>query len=262
MNSKTVLITGASKGIGKAIAEYLVQKDYYVYGTSRNPASINGSNNINYVELDLSDRKSIDECARKVGEIDILVNNAGIVHLGPVEDIPYEKFKEIFEINFFGIVSLTNHFIRQMRLRRDGFIINIGSLVSKFALPYLSGYISSKYALTGYTWSLRMELMKFNIKVVMIEPSDIKTTMSPEIFFSNKSEYINSAMKLKEIQDENMNKAPEPVIIARLLYKILKKKNPKPFYHAGTMSTSITLLKRILPDDLIENIIKKVYKLK
>ncbi len=263
MNSKKVLVTGASKGIGKAIAEYMADRDYLVYGTSRDIASIGEINNrINYVELDLRDSSSIDKCVRKVGDIDALINNAGIVHFGPFEYIPFEKFREIFEVNFFGTIRLTSYFIEQMRLKRNGTIVNIGSQASKFALPYLSGYIASKYALAGYTWSLRMELKGFNIKVVMIEPSDIKTTMSPEIFLNKKSEYLNNAVRVKEIQDKNMLNAPEPVIVAELLYKILKKRNPKPFYSVGPMSTLITLLKRVLPDIINENIIQKLYRLK
>jgi short-subunit dehydrogenase len=262
MKNKKVLITGASKGIGKAIAMALLNLGYTVIGTSRDPKNIKDKiEGIEYVKLDLNDEKSIDECVKKTGSIDVLINNAGQSQIGPAEELPLEKIKKMFQINLFGQIKLTQAFLPDMRKKRGGTIINIGSMVGKFAIPFQASHVASKSALAGFSWSLRNEVMEYGIKVVVIEPSDIKTTIEPEIIVNNNSAYKNTALKTKEVRDEKMAKAPGPEVVAKKVVKILKKKNPKPFYTVGGRGPFLVFCKRLLPDKVVEKLLKKNYKI-
>jgi short-subunit dehydrogenase len=262
MKSQKVLITGASKGIGKAIAISLFNLGYHVIGTSRNPDKIKDKiNGIEYIQLDLLDKKSIDECIQKVGIIDILINNAGQSQIGAAEEVPLEKVKDLFQINLFGIIKLTQGFLPGMIQNNNGFIINIGSLAGKFAIPFQSSYVASKFALNGFTWSLRNEVMKHGVKVVMLDPNDINTTIQPEIFLPKNSRYKNELSKMMAARAKSMSNASPPAIVAKEVMKILKKKNPKPFYAVGGMAPLLLFFKRFLPDKTVESILKKNYDL-
>jgi len=262
MDNKKVLITGASKGIGKAIAKALLNLGYTVIGTSRDPEDIKDKiGGVEYVKLDLNDEKSIDDCIKKIGSVDVLINNAGQSQIGPVEELPLEKIKKMFQINLFGMIKLTQAFLPEMRKKRRGMIINIGSLVGKFAIPFQASHVASKSALAGFSWSLRNEVMNYGVKVVVIEPNDINTTIEPEIIVNNNSEYKNTVLKSKEARDKKMAKAPGPEVVARKVVKILKKKNPKPFYVVGGRGPILVFCKRILPDKMIERLLKKNYKI-
>jgi len=201
-----VLITGASRGIGREIALALLKQGFEVTGTSRNvemqPATFP------LLRLDLADKNSIADCARQAGAIDVLINNAGISQMGAVEELPVQKMRELFEANFFGLIELTKCFLPQMRQKRKGFIINIGSLAGKFAVPFKSSYVASKFALAGFSWSLRNEVMPFGIKVTVIEPSDISTSIEPELFTKAGSEYSVNLGKVKKARAESMSKSP------------------------------------------------------
>lgn len=260
MKNKRVLVTGASKGIGKEIAKHLIREGYLVYGTSRNIELIEDKlPNLQYLRLELSSKESIMDCFLAVGEIDILINNAGQSQLGSVEETSMEKFESLFSINLFGMVSLTKLFVPVMRKRRSGVIINIGSLSGRFALPYFASYSSSKFAVHGYTQSLRYELMPFGIKVILIEPSDIKTSISPEIFTNPDSEYENIAESIRNVLWETMEKADDPTIVAKRIISVLKKESPKPAYAVGGSGPLLVFLKRLLPDKLVERFIRKRY---
>ena len=259
---KKVLITGASKGIGKEIAKAFLLKGYEVYGTSREPDKIQDKiNGINYIQLELADELSIKNCFEAVKNVDILINNAGQSQLGSVESIGMDKFERLFKINLFGMIKLTKLFLPNMRKNKSGIIVNIGSLGGRFALPYFSSYSSSKYAVQGYTQSLRYELAQFGIKVILIEPNDIKTSITPEFFSKPQSEYSVIENKVRETLWEAMSKADHPSIVAKKILAVMRKKNPKPIYAVGGNAAMLVFIKRFLPDKLIEYFIKKKYNI-
>lgn len=262
MKNKKALITGASKGIGRATAISLVNSGYDVIGTSRNPDKIEKKvDGVEYVRLDLLDENSIDECIQKVGNVDILINNAGQSQIGAAEEILIEKVKELFLLNIFGIIKLTQGFLPGMIENGDGFIINIGSLAGIFAVPFQSSYVASKTALSGFTWSLRNEVLKYGIKVVLLNPHDINTTIQPEIFSPENSRYKNEMSKMMAARAKSMANANPPEVVANKVIKILKLKNPKPFYSVGGMAPLLMFLKRLLPDKTVEKLLKKSYDL-
>jgi len=260
--NKKVLITGASKGIGKAIAENLIENDKYdVFGTSRNPDRVKNSNDrLSLIQLDVTNTESIKSCFDQVGNIDILINNAGQSQLGAAEDISVKKYKELFAVNFFGVVETSNIFLPGIR-KNKGKIINIGSLIGTFNLPYYSSYTASKCALQGYTHSLRMELSKLGVQVTLIEPNDFATTIEPEVLCKEGSIYTQ---KLNTIRDKirvNMSRSEPPDALGKFIAKLLKKKKLKAYYPYGGNARMLTILKRILPHEIVHKLTMQSYNL-
>lgn len=268
---KVVLITGASSGIGSACAKYLAKKGYKVYGTSRHgsipPKKTDG---FDLIKMDVNDSKSvkiaIDYIIKENNSINILVNNAGWGFSGAIEDTSVEKAKELFETNFFGAHRVIKQTLPYMRKQKNGKIINISSIGGVIGLPYQGFYCSTKFAIEGYSESLRLEVMPFGINVIIIEPGDTKTSFTFQrekiSSISNKSvykKYANRTIKIVEKDEQSGGVLPE--IVAFKLYKIINKKKPKIRYKTGSFSQRLICnLKGFFPDKLIQWILKKYYK--
>ncbi len=262
-SQKTVLITGASRGIGRAIALTLHSLGYRVIGTYYPLDKTDDRvEDIEYLPLDFNDENSIFTLVQKVKDIDILINNVGQSQIGPVEETSIDKIRRDFQVNFFGMISVTQAFLPGMRERKQGTIINIGSMAGKFAIPFQSIYVATKAAVAGFSWALRNEVMNFGIKVVVIEPNDIKTTIEPSVVLKDDSVYRDSVLKMKSVRDKNMAKAPGPEIVGKKVAKILKKNKPRPFYTVGGIGPLFVFLKRLMPDKVVEKLLKKNYGLK
>ncbi|MEA2076980.1 MAG: SDR family oxidoreductase [Candidatus Marinimicrobia bacterium] len=261
MDHKRVLVTGASSGIGRSIAELLLQQGFDVLGTSRDPQTIkNKLSEVKYFALDLQDPKSIDALIPELGDIDILINNAGQSQIGPLEEIPMEKVRSLFEINLFGIIQLTKAILPGMRARKKGTIINISSMSGIFGVGFTPVYCGSKFALEGVFRSLRQEVRSFGIKVVMIEPGYIATGLKQEPFLPEGSEYYESAKIFKGIRDHNIETGATPAEVAKKVLFILKQKDPKPGYPVGGDAPRNAFLSRILPIRLVEWFQRKKFK--
>jgi NAD(P)-dependent dehydrogenase (short-subunit alcohol dehydrogenase family) len=179
--SKIVLVTGASSGLGQAVAEYLFQKGFIVFGTSRQP-KYETKNGIIFKALDVTNPESIEACIKAIisekGRIDVLINNAGVGITGPLEEITSAKAKAHFDTNFFGTLNIINAVLPHMRSKRDGFIVNITSIAAHMGLPYRGLYSASKASLAKVTEAYRMELKEFNIKMVNLAPGDFATNIA------------------------------------------------------------------------------------
>lgn len=262
MKQKVIYITGISKGIGKEIAEMAIGKGYTVYGTSRKPEKIkNKIKNVNYVTLDLHNDKSIDSFIEKIEEIDILINNAGEFQLGPAEEVSVEVYRRVFESNLFGMIKIIQGVLPIFRAKRTGTIINIGSLAGKFALPYHSVYVSSKFALEGYTLSLRQEVSQFGVKVTLVAPNNIQTTFPKPYHCQEDSVYKNDIDAVWSTTVKKIEAAPLPAVVAKKVLKILNKNNPNPVYTTGGAAPLLAFAKRLMPNRLIEFLLRKSYKL-
>lgn len=260
MPEQSVLITGASRGIGNAVAKKLSSLGYKVTGTSRHPQNTE-DDGMAFIPLDLADESSIENCIAQAGDIDILINNAGISQIGAVEELPVEKFKELFQVNLFGLMKLTQAFLPQMRKRKKGFIINIGSLAGRFAVPFQSSYVASKFALEGFSWSLRNEVKQYGIKVVVVQPNDISTAIEPETFMKEDSPYKKSIDRLSQHRSVSMAGAPGAEIVANKIVEILKMKSPKPFYAVGKNASLMLAAKRFVSNEALEKMIRSNYGL-
>jgi NAD(P)-dependent dehydrogenase (short-subunit alcohol dehydrogenase family) len=182
---KTVLITGASSGIGNAAARLFESKDWNVVATMRSPTAGTDLVNLGDVlvtRLDVRDRDSIDQAIEagiaRFGRIDVLINNAGYGQYGLFEAIPREKIQEQFDVNVFGVMDVTRAILPHFRKNQAGMIINISSGAGIFTLPMISLYCSSKFALEGFSEALAYELASQNIVVKIVQPHGGVTSTS------------------------------------------------------------------------------------
>ncbi|MBB6462109.1 SDR family oxidoreductase [Flammeovirga kamogawensis] len=262
---QTIFITGASSGIGKSIAAAAVKKGYNVIGTSRNPDSTKDKlEGVKYVALDVSSSESIDACWNEIKDtpIDVLINNAGQSQIGPVEETSMEKFRFLFEVNFFGVLNLTKKVLPQMRERRGGTIINVGSLNGRFAAPYYSSYCATKFAMSGWTQSLRSEMKEFGVTVALVEPNHIASNIVPDFNCSEDSEYFPYADNIRQSVKGSMSEAEASSVISDTVMEVIETKAPSPIYVSGGNASMLAFAKRFLPDAFAEKLIRKTYGLK
>lgn len=266
--SKVVLITGGSSGIGKSIGEFLHNKGFIVYGTSRNPDRIVDSV-FPLISMDVRNSASIvsviTEIIANEGKIDVVINNAGVGITGPLEEIPTEEIKNNFETNFFGPIEVIKTVLPQMRLQQSGLIINITSIAGYMGLPYRSVYSASKGALELITESLRMEVKPFGIQITNVAPGDFATNIASGRFHApliKDSAYEISYGNTLKTLDEHVDSGNNPTEMAEAVYKIILTKNPKIHYKVGAFIQKFSIfLKRIFPDKVYEKMLMNHYKL-
>ncbi len=260
---KTVLITGASRGIGLATATLLAQQGYTVFGTSRQPLSSN-MNGFTLLQLDVRDEDSVQRCVQTIinqaGHIDVLINNAGHSLSGAVEEASAEDAHQLFETNFFGVIRMTNAILPHMRQAKQGHIIHISSLAGIIGVPYLGIYTASKHALEGYSTSLRYELNQFGIHISLIEPGDIQTGIVAEPPSNSVTAYDGIREKVTAIHDTNVHNGPPPEKVARVILSAIQSHSPRLRYTVTTgQEYWVPWMKRLLPDWLTEYFIRDAY---
>jgi len=265
LDKKVVLVTGATSGIGKTIAEHLNGKGYIVYGAARRPEHVSTSD-FPILKLDVTSDNSVTDCVNRIIEvekkIDVLINNAGFGIAGPIEENAIEEAKAQFDTNYFGVVRMCKAVIPHMRAAGNGLIINISSIGGLVCVPFQTHYCASKFAVEGLSEGLRLEVARFGIKVVLIEPGDFKTGFPSCRRIDDMSKidspynpYFINSIKMME-QGELCG--PEPTPIAHQVEKIIKKKAPRLRYTVAHMPQNlIPPLKRLLPSKVIEKIIAK-----
>lgn len=266
--SKVVLVTGASSGIGKAVATYLQLKGYHVYGTSRNPKNLENFT-FELIALDVLDNDSIKAAVKyiidKSGSLDVLVNNAGMGITGPIEDTPTKEMKAVFDTNLFGAIDVMKAVLPQMRKQKLGTIVNVTSIAGYMGLPFRSLYSASKGALELITEGVSMEVKGFGINVVSIAPGDFATNIAAGRYHTpvfEDSAYKEDYENNLKIIDADVDGGKDPVEMAKVIYKITNTKNPKIHYKVGNSLEKFSIvLKRILPDRIYEKILMNHYKL-
>jgi len=265
---KVVLITGGSSGIGKKVGEYLQEKGFVVYGTSRNPEKVNDSK-IKLVRLDVRDVSSITNAIAEIIQIeqrlDIVINNAGVGITGPLEEIPTDEIRNNFETNVFGPIEVIKAVLPQMRLQKSGLIINVTSIAGYMGLPFRSVYSSSKAALEILTEAIRMEIKTFGIQMTNVAPGDFVTDIASRRFHSpvlKNSAYEKIYSQQLATINEHVNSGSNPIDMAEAIFKIIQSKKPKVHYKVGAFMQKFSIfLKRILPDTVYEKILMNHYKL-
>lgn len=266
--SKVVLITGGSSGIGKSIGEFLHQKGFIVYGTSRNPEKVLNSI-FPLVALDVRDVESIHlavaQIIQSTGRLDVVINNAGVGITGPLEEIPMEEIKNNFDTNFFGQIAVMKAVLPQMRQQKSGLIVNITSIAGYMGLPYRSVYSASKGALELITEALRMEVKSFGIQITNVAPGDFATNIAAGRFHApiiQGSDYERAYGSILKTMDEHVDSGSNPNEMAEAVFQIIQDKNPRIHYKVGAFMQKFSIvLKRILPDTVYEKMLMKHYKL-
>jgi NAD(P)-dependent dehydrogenase (short-subunit alcohol dehydrogenase family) len=251
---KRVFLTGASSGIGRAIAHSLLAQGEEVWGTSRNLERIPKLPRLHPVRLDLADRLSVEaafnSALAEAGYFDVLINNAGAGHFDPAEILPMETIASQFQILVFGQIQLMQVALRHMQARGEGLIINVTSLASRLPVPFMAAYNAAKAALASFTMSIQLELADSPVHIVDLQPSDISTDFNQSVIKSAKADrYDQKIINTWKTVERNMKKAPGPDLVARNVLKLINAAEPAPRITVGDAFESkiAPLIFRFLP---------------
>lgn len=265
---KVVLITGASAGIGKATAERLMREGCIVYGVARRVERMADleRQGVRVLRLDLTDEHSmiavVGVILKEQKRIDVLFNNAGFGLYGSIEEVEIADARQQFEVNLFGLARLTQLVIPTMREQGAGMVINNSSIGGKLYSPLGGWYYATKHALEGWSDCLRIELQRFGIKVVIIEPGLIETEFGA---FSNPlMERISGAGLYRELTASVIEQqaaavkrgggASPPDVIARVVSRAMRARRPKTRYAAGRFAKLLLFARRWLSDRAYDRI--------
>jgi NAD(P)-dependent dehydrogenase (short-subunit alcohol dehydrogenase family) len=261
---QVALVTGASSGIGEAIAVQLAAAGFRVFGGSRTAAA-GGSAAVEHVGLDVRDDGSVHDCVgqirREVGRIDVLVNNAGYLCAGAVEEIPVAEAEAQFATNYFGVARMTAAVLPGMRERRTGHIITISSVTGLAAFPFWGHYSASKFAVEGLMEALRYEVRPFGIRVALVEPGAIKTPFYARPQPTGIYAYAGPRGRVFAAAAELERKAPGPEVVARTVVSIARDPQPALRNKVTRQTRQVTLLKRFTPAAAFEAGVRRTFNL-
>jgi NAD(P)-dependent dehydrogenase (short-subunit alcohol dehydrogenase family) len=253
-----ILITGASRGIGKSIGSLLAARGFEVFGTSRAP--VPGA--FPMLALDVTSEQSVQQCVQsvlaKAGRLDVLINNAAYGLVGAAEETTLEEARSQMETNFFGVVRMVKACLPIMRRQKGGRILNISSLAGLTAIPFWPYYCASKFALEGFTEALRYEVRPWNIEVALIEPGDIASGMKDVMAGALLHEYDIARERLITATQESIATAPPPDVVARRVLRVLRSSRLRRRYRVGPDSFTVGLIP-FAPDRLVEFVMRKLF---
>jgi NAD(P)-dependent dehydrogenase (short-subunit alcohol dehydrogenase family) len=263
-NRPVALVTGASSGMGKDFALRLIAEGYAVYGAARRTNLMDDIEQAGGTALamDVTDDSTMVAAVARIiserGRIDVLVNNAGYGQFGALEDVPIDAGRRQMEVNLIGAARLTQLCLPHMRARNFGKIFNISSTGGKVAVPLGGWYHASKFALEGYSDSLRNEVRSFGIDVIVIEPGGIDSEWGgiaeeEAARHSSAGAYAPLAEKMRKVLT-GQGKMPAPSIISDLIVKALKARHPRTRYHGGRLAAPILFLRRWLSDRALDRL--------
>ncbi len=257
MKERVVLVTGASRGIGKAIAEEFAQRGDRVFGTARQPESVKGAGGT-LLPLDVQDERSVTQCVESLlsqaKRIDVLVNNAGISVYGAIEELSLGQVMTVFETNFFGIVRMTQAVLPAMRQQTGGRIVNIGSVAGFVPMPFQAVYAATKHALAGWTETLDLEVRPFGIRAILIQPGFFRTDIDRSSSMGSlpKGVYEGARTRTVEKMRLSIEKGDDPVKVAEAVVQAATQKDPNMKVLVGRGALRVRLLRTLLPRALFE----------
>lgn len=271
--NRTILITGCSSGIGLEAARLLRGRNWRVFASARKEADVEALKEQGFeaFRLDYEDPDSIGETAETVlslceGKLDALFNNGAYAVPGALEDMPVDALRTLFEANFIGWHDLTQRVIPAMRAAGSGRIVQCSSVLGFVALKYRGAYTASKFALEGYTDTLRQELKGSGIHVSLIEPGPIDTRFTPNALAQfdkwigqeglERSEHRRTYEKRRirmETGEPGPFKLPSSAVVKRLIHAV-ESKRPKARYFVTVPTSVMAVAKRVLPTSLMDRL--------
>ncbi|MFC5262270.1 oxidoreductase [Kribbella qitaiheensis] len=264
---KTVLVTGASSGMGKATAERLLADGYVVYAAARRVDRMRDLEGLGATVLAMDITKddeivaAVDRITAERGGVDILVNNAGFGMYGAMEDTAIADARYQFEVNLFGLARLTQLVLPSMRAKGAGQIVNLSSMGGKIYTPLGSWYHATKHAVEGWSDCLRLELKPFGIDVIVIEPGIIETEfghvlVDPMLERSGKGPYADLAHKVAATTRGSYGAGGSPAsLIAGVIADALKARRPKTRYVAGKYARPLIAVRKLFGDRVYDRVI-------
>lgn len=260
--NQVTLVTGASSGIGREIAQLLAQRGARVFGTARNPKSASPVPGVEFVRMDVTDDASVSEAiqgiVQKAGPIEVLVNNAGYGLIGALEETTLQEARDQFETNFFGVLRVTNAVLARMRQAGYGRIVNISSVVGFIPAPFMGMYTASKHAVEGYTETLDHEVRQFGVRAVLIQPSYTKSNISQneKTAQTHLDAYAVHRQRMHELVGKGVKQGDEPQLVAEAVWRAVAAKSPRLRYPVGK-GVLVSLLHRFAPVALFDRAIRK-----
>lgn len=280
-----ILITGVSSGIGHATAQEFARSGYRVFGTVRNSDDADRLRwelgpNFTPLILDVTDASAIQGAVQQVAEtlkgedfsgLDGLINNAGIATSGPLAYQPIEEIRWQFEVNVIAPIAVTQAFLPLLKQRaksqsRSARIINISSVGGKIAAPFLGAYAGSKHAIEGLSHSLRRELKRHNIDVIIIGPGAVKTPIwqkesANELSRYADTEYDRPLAAFQQYAMATARSGYEPDVIGRAIRQVFEAKRPKTRYAIVPQAVTNWVIPRLLPDRWLDRLLRSSFGL-
>jgi NAD(P)-dependent dehydrogenase (short-subunit alcohol dehydrogenase family) len=274
--TKVAIVTGSSTGNGFETSLLLAKNGFYTYATMRNldkstrikEIAKKDSLPLEVLQLDVTDDKSVTDAINVISNrqrrIDVLVNNAGYEHHGAVEELSIEEIKTQFETNFFGAVRVMKAVLPVMRKQRSGAIVNISSIGGKIGVPLNSAYVGSKFALEGFSESIKYELEGFGIKVILIEPGAVNTnylenSKQAQTAMIPDSQYAEFSKKVSEGVRERFKhtNSSSPMQVAEVILGAIKSEKPNTRHLVGNDAVTIMEKRKKSSDSELERWIKE-----
>ncbi|HSW13056.1 MAG TPA: SDR family oxidoreductase [Solimonas sp.] len=262
--SKTILITGASTGIGKATAELFFERGWNVCATMRKPASERQDPRWMVTKLDVTDPLSVDGAIKgaiaQFGRVDALVNNAGYSLVGTFESMDEARIQRQFETNMFGLMRVSRAILPHFRGNGAGSLINVASMGGRLTFPFYSVYHATKWAVDGFSESLAFELEPLGIKVKIIEPGAIKTDFYERSADFTHDRALSAYNELVDKGMKKMNKAGDkgapPAKVAEAIWNAATDGTKKLRYVVGNDARGLLALRRLMTDEMYREAIK------
>jgi NAD(P)-dependent dehydrogenase (short-subunit alcohol dehydrogenase family) len=263
VTDQVAIVTGASSGIGEATAERLQQAGFTVYAGARRLDRMAGlaERGIVVAELDVTDDASmvafVDRVISEHGRIDVLINNAGYGSYGAVEDVPLEEGRRQFEVNLFGTARMIQLVTPSMRAARSGRIINISSIGGHFYEALGAWYHASKFAVEGFSDSLRLELHEFGIQVIIVEPGNIRTEWGGGAYesaekYSIAGAYAPQVKAMEALYAQADARGTEPAVVADTIVSAATARRPKIRYATPVSAKAIIAAVTLVPDRILD----------
>jgi short-subunit dehydrogenase len=262
LTGKVTLVTGASSGIGREIAQLLAQRGAHVFGTARNPKSASPVPGVEFVRMDVTDDTSVNEAiqaiTRKAGPVEILVNNAGYSLTGALEETNLKEARDQFETNFFGVLRVTNAVLAGMRKAGFGRIVNISSVVGFIPAPFMGMYTASKHAVEGYTETLDHEVRQFGVRAVLVQPAYTKSSIAQneKTAETNLEAYAAHRQRTHDAIANGVKHGDEPQLVAEAVWRAITARSPQLRYPVGK-GVLLSRLRRFAPVGFFDRAIRK-----
>lgn len=267
-NQKVAFVTGATSGLGLAIANQLSLEGYVVYGCGRRQPADSNAKRIVHIPLDVIDDTSVlrakDSLLSKENHLDLLICAAGYGISGAIEDTPVEDAQAQFDVNFFGVVRTVKAMLPVLRAQKAGKIIIIGSIAGKTGMPFQGYYSASKFALEGFVESLRYEVSPYGIEVCVVEPGDFKTgfTGARKKIIPDGSPYKEKFQAVLGIQEHDETHGVSPDVAAKRIAALAASSRLRTRITVGPLFERFAVwIRRILPDSWFEAFYRIYYKL-
>jgi len=255
-----IIVTGASKGIGFALAKSLAKEGHRVYGFSRNTVD---HPDFESLSVDITEeqqiKKAVEEIYQRHSSIDLLINNAGVGMVGAVEDTTKEDIHRLIDVNLVGSIQMIRAVLPYMRKQKSGRIINISSIGSEMGLPFRGFYSASKSAIDKVTEALRYEVRPWNIEATCLHLGDVKTDIAEgRIRTKISSPYEKIFDKVYRMMNLEVENGCPPEKVAEFILQLLNKNHWKAHYYYGKFIQKMAVpLKWILPQNLYENLLRR-----